>query len=439
MDEPREGSQRTGKHMSDDGIFTAWPVDEGRKRDLYFYEKATEAFFPNHYVQVAGHGRMLMLGSYSYLGLNGDARINRAAQEAIERYGTGTMGVRLLAGTLDIHKRLEKRIAEFKESQGAVTFSSGFLANISVIASTLGRHDVVICDKLDHASLVDGCHVSQADVVRFRHNDMAHLEQCLRSHQHRRNKLVVVDAVFSMDGDIIELPEVSGLCRKYGALLMVDEAHSIGVLGKTGHGIEEHFGMPTGSVDIKMGTFSKAIPSCGGYIATSHRLAEAIRHKARGFIYSASVPASAAAASVAALDIIENEPERVRKLHENTAHFRARLAAAGLNFRGSSTPIFPIMCGDDWLAWELARYCQLRGVYVQAIPQPVVPKGSARLRACVTAEHTTADLDFAAAVVCECAAHLGLLNAPLENAKDVPSAHRIGAPEGAETRAGLHR
>jgi 8-amino-7-oxononanoate synthase len=377
---------------------------------------------------------MLMLGSYSYLGLNGDVRINQAAQEAIEHYGTGTMGVRLLAGTLDIHKRLEKRIAEFKESEAAVTFTSGFLANISVVASILGRHDVVICDKLDHASLVDGCHISQADVVRFRHNDMAHLEERLRSHQHRRNKLVAVDAVFSMDGDIIELPEVSRLCRKYGALLMVDEAHSVGVLGKTGHGIEEHFSMPADSVDIKMGTFSKAIPSCGGYIATSHRLAEVIRHQSRGFIYSASMPAASVAASIAALDIIENEPARVRKLHQNTAHFRARLATAGLDFRDSSTPIFPIMCGDDWLAWRLARYCQLRGVYVQAIPQPVVPKGSARLRACVTAEHKTADLDFAAAVICEGAATVGLLQEPLRITKDVPGVHLPRASQGADGR-----
>jgi 8-amino-7-oxononanoate synthase len=413
--------------MIDGEVPSLWPIEEGRNCDLYFYEEAVEAFFPNHYVQVAGHGRMLMLGSYSYLGLNGDARINQAAKDAIEHYGTGTLGVRLLSGTLDIHKRLEKRIAEFKQSEGAITFTSGFLANVSVVASIVGRHDVVICDKLDHASIVDGCQISQADVVRFRHNDMAHLEECLQNHQNRKNKLVVVDAVFSMDGDIIDLPEVSRLCRKYGALLMVDEAHSVGVLGKTGHGIEEHFSMPADSVDIQMGTFSKAIPSCGGYIATSHRLAEAIRHKARGFIYSASVPAALAAAAIAALDIIESEPERVQRLHQNTAHFRACLTATGLNFRGSSTPIFPIMCGDDWLAWRLARYCQLRGVYVQAIPHPVVPKGSARLRACVTAGHTTTDLDFAAAVICEGASSLGLLPEQLAMRKAAPDGTSGGA------------
>ena len=408
MDEPRlnKGEAETS---TDDSLATPWPMAEGREHDLYFYEEATESYLPDNYVEVAGRGRMLMLGGYSYLGLNGDPRINQAAQKAIDHYGTGTLGVRLLAGTLDLHKRLEARIARFKESQTAITFSSGFLANVSAIASLVGRHDVVICDKLNHASIVDGCHVSQADVLRFRHNDMGHLEECLEKNQHRKNRLVVVDAVFSMDGDIINLPEVSRLCREHGAMLMVDEAHSIGVLGDTGHGIEEHFGMPADSVDVKMGTFSKAIPSSGGYVATSHRLAEAIRHKARGFIYSASLPPASAAAAIASIDIIESEPDRVRKLHDNASHFRACLAAAGVDFRNSPTAIFPIMCGADWLAWKLARYCQLRGVYVQAIPQPVVPKGSARLRACVSAAHRTGDLDFAASVIREGATSMGLL------------------------------
>jgi glycine C-acetyltransferase len=274
----------------------------------------------------------------------------------------------------------------------------------------VGRRDVVICDKLNHASIVDGCHISQADVVRFRHNDMGHLEECLQKNQHRRNRLVVVDAVFSMDGDITNLPEVSRLCREYGAMLMVDEAHSIGVLGETGHGIEEHFGMRADAVDIKMGTFSKAIPSCGGYIATSHPLAEAIRHKARGFIYSASLSPASAAAAIAAIDIIDSEPHRVRQLHANASHFRAKLDAAGVDFRQSPTAIFPIMCGADWVAWKLARYCQLRGIYVQAIPQPVVPKGSARLRACVSAAHRKDDLDFAASVIREGMESMDLLN-----------------------------
>jgi glycine C-acetyltransferase len=352
---------------------------------------------------------MLMLGGYSYLGLNGDPRINQAAKDAIDRYGTGTQGVRLLAGTLDIHKQLDARIARFKGAQTAFTFSSGFAANVSVIAALTQRRDVVICDKLDHASIVDGCQVSQADHVRFSHNDMDHLERCLHKYRNRNRKLVVVDAVFSMDGDIINLPEVNRLCREYDALLMVDEAHSLGVLGETGHGIEEHFGLPAGSVDIKMGTFSKAIPCNGGYVAIPTDLADSIRTRARGYIYSGALSAPVAAAAVAALEIIEAEPQRIQRLHANAAYFRACLSEAGLDIRNSRTPIYPIICGDDWLALELAHYCHNRGVYLQAVLHPVVPRGNARLRASVAANHKTEDLDYAASVIREGAERLGIL------------------------------
>lgn len=395
--------------MSDEG-FIAHPLwDEAHETGCYFYEKATESYLADNRVQVAGYGPMLMLGSYSYLSLNGHPRINEAAREAIARYGTGTLGVRLLAGTLDIHKRLEERIARFKGAETAVTFSSGFLANLSAIASIVGPRDVVICDKLDHASIVDGCQISQAEIVRFRHNDMAHLAECLERHKDRRRKLVVVDAVFSMDGDVIDLPEVSRLCRRFGALLMVDEAHAIGVLGATGHGIEEHFGLADDAVDIKMGTLSKAIPSVGGYIATRHALADVVRMKARGFIYSASLPAASAAAALAALDVIEAEPERVRRLHANMARFRQGLADAGLYSGAGASAVFPVLCGDDRIALRLACYCQKRGLYVQAIPYPVVPKGTSRLRACVFADHRAEELEFAASVLREGAESVGLL------------------------------
>jgi glycine C-acetyltransferase len=395
--------------MDPHDIPTYWPVDEIRRQDLDFYQQATESYLPDNHVEVAGAGPMLMLGSYSYLGLNGDARINQAAQEAIEKYGTGTIGVRLLAGTLDIHHRLEERVASFKSTQSAVTFSSGFMANISTIAAVAGRNDVVIYDKLNHASIVDGCQISQAELVRFRHNDMAHLEACLEKHRHRERKLVVVDGVFSMDGDIINLPEVSRLCRKYEALVMVDEAHSLGVLGATGHGIEEHFGLSNDAVDIKMGTLSKAIPSVGGYVATSERIAKAIQFKARAFIYSAAPPPASAAAAIAAMDVIEAEPERVKRLHDNIDYFRSSLLDVGFECPKTGTAIFPIVCGDDWMAFRLARYCQKRGVYVQAIPHPVVPKGSARLRACVTADHMKEDLKRGVSVICEGAQSLGIL------------------------------
>lgn len=380
--------------MNDQALETYWPIGTLREQDLYFYLERIEAYLPGCRVRVTGRGDMLLLGGYSYLGLNGHPAINAAALAAIERYGTGTHGVRMLAGTLELHKDLEAAVARFKGTEASATFSSGFFANVSTIACLVGRHDTVICDKLDHASIVDGCQLSGAKFVRFRHNDMDHLEMCLKDRAHPGKRMVVVDAVFSMDGDIIDLPEVSRLCRAHGATLMVDEAHSVGVLGETGHGVEEHFGLPPDAVDIKMGTFSKAIPSVGGYIAGSQKLCEFLYHQARGFIYSGALPPSSAAAALAALGVIEREPERVRRLRENTAYFADRLREAGFSYLNSQTAIFPIICGDDWQAWRLARNCQRRGVYVQAIPHPVVPKGTARLRAAVSAAHTREDLDF---------------------------------------------
>lgn len=380
--------------MNDLALEPYWPVKPVRDADLYFYLEAIEQYLPGNRVRVAGHGDLLLLGGYSYLGLNCHPAISQAACRAIKKYGTGTHGVRMLAGTLDLHLQLEAKVAAFKGTEAAATFSSGFFANVSAIACLIGRHDTVICDKLNHASIVDGCQLSGAKFVRFRHNDMSHLESCLKDPTHPGKRLIIVDAVFSMDGDIINLPEVSRLCRAYGATLMVDEAHSVGVLGATGHGIEEHFGLPSDAVDIKMGTFSKAIPSVGGYIAGSRRLIEFLHHSARGFIYSGALSPASTAAALAALEVIEREPERVRRLQNNTAYFAHLLRQAGFSYLNSQTAIFPVMCGDDWQAWRLARSCQRQGVYVQAIPHPVVPKGTARLRVAVSAAHTRDDLDL---------------------------------------------
>jgi glycine C-acetyltransferase len=388
-------------------LTTHWPIDELRKQDLYFYQEVIESYPSSSRVLVRGHGEMLMLGGYSYLGLNGHPKINRAAQEAIEHYGTGTHGVRMLAGTLDVHKRLEARIAKFKQTEAVATFSSGFFANVSTIACLLRRCDTVICDKLNHASIIDGCRLAEADFVRFRHNDMQDLEECLSQSKCSGMRLVVVDAVFSMDGDIIDLPTVSRLCKQYGAWLMVDEAHSVGVLGRTGHGIEEHFQLPPDTIDIKTGTLSKAIPSAGGYVACSHAMWEFLCHQARGYIYSASLPPPAAAAATAAFDVIEEEPERVTRLHDLTTFFASRLNEIGFSCLSSTTAILPIICGEDHQAWKLARFCQKRGIYVQAIPHGVVPKGTARLRTAVTASHTREDLEYCVGVLEEGAKAIG--------------------------------
>lgn len=386
-----------------------WDVEHYKEVGLYFYLEATQDILPNGRVNVENHGEMIMLGSYSYLGLIGHPQINAAAKAAVDHYGTGTHGVRLLAGSLKLHNELETRIAAFKQTDEAITFSSGYVTNLATISSLLRKGDTVICDKLNHASIVDGCLLAMAKFVRFRHNDMDHLEKRLQEAGGNGRKLVIADAVFSMDGDIINLPEVVRLCRKYGAHLMLDEAHSIGVLGETGHGIEEYFNLPPNSIDIKMGTLSKAIPSAGGYVAGNHELIQFLKHEARAFIFSAAVPPASAAAAKAAFDVIEAEPWRVKKLQENYAHFAGRLREAGFDLLYTETAIVPVVCGSTDRAASLAKYCQDRGIFVQAVVAPVVPEGQARLRACVSAAHCIEDIDYCADTIIEGGRLLGVI------------------------------
>lgn len=336
---------------------------------------------------------MAMFASYSYLGLIGHPRINAAAHEAIERYGTGTHGARMLAGTLEVHHELERELAAFKRTADAVTFTSGFAANVATISALVGKRDVVLCDKLDHASIVDGCQLSGAAIKRFRHNDMDHLAYQLERCAGFASRLVVVDAVFSMDGDIVDLPRVMELCRRYDALLMVDEAHATGVLGATGRGIEEHFGLPADAIDVKMGTLSKAIPSAGGYIAGARGLVNLLRCTARAAVYSGSLSPMQSAAALAALRLLLDEPERVATVQANARRFAAGLGSAGLDTMNSQTPIVPVLLGDELRAYDVAAECTRRGVFVLPVISPTVPKGQARLRATVTAAHTPEQMD----------------------------------------------
>ncbi|MCP4421969.1 MAG: aminotransferase class I/II-fold pyridoxal phosphate-dependent enzyme [Chloroflexi bacterium] len=387
-----------------------WDIEYYKDVGLYFYLEATQEILPNGRVVVENHGEMIMLGSYSYLGLIGHPEINAAAKAAIDHYGTGTHGVRLLAGSLQLHNELEARIATFKQTEEAIAFSSGYVTNVATISSLLRRGDTVICDKLNHASIVDGCLLAMAKLVRFRHNDMDHLEKRLRKVKGNGRKLVVVDSVFSMDGDIINLPEVVRLCRQYDAYLMVDEAHSIGVLGQTGHGIEEHFNLPPDCIDIKMGTLSKTIPSAGGYVAGSHELIQYLKHAARAFIFSAALPPASAAAAKAAFDVIEAESWRVQKLQENYDHFAGRLREAGFDLLFTETAIVPVIGGSTDRAVTLAKYCQDRGIFVQAVVAPVVPEGLARLRACVSAAHRLEDINYCADTIIEGGRQLGIIS-----------------------------
>ncbi len=387
-----------------------WPIDEYKDAGLYFYLEATRDLLPNGHVNVTNYGEMIMLGGYSYLGLIGHPKIDAAAKAAIDKYGTGTYGVRLLAGTLELHNDLENRIAEFKQAEAAVTMSSGYVTNLATIASLLRKGDTLICDKLNHASIVDGCILSMAKFVRFRHNDMDHLERRLREANPLGRKLVVADAVFSMDGDIIDLPEVARLCKKYDAYLMIDEAHSVGVIGATGHGIEEHFDMPPNTVDIKMGTLSKTIPSAGGYIAGNQDLINFLKHEARAFIFSAAVPPASAAAAMTAFDVIEEEPWRVEKIQINYKRFADKLRNAGFDLLSTETAIVPVICGSTPYGASLAKYCRDKGIFVQAIISPVVPEGQARLRACISAAHTLEDIDYCADVIIEGGREIGIID-----------------------------
>ena len=378
-----------------------------RDNDMYFYHMPVSELKGSTEVVIGGR-TMLMLASYGYLGLLGHERIDAAAGVALQKYGSGTHGVRLLAGTLDLHLELERTIAGFKHTEDAVTFSSGYVTNLAAISTLVGRHDVVFCDKYDHASIVDGCLLSGAELKRFRHNDMEHLETLLRRHSDHPTKLVIVDAVFSMDGDIINLPRTVELCQKYGAHLMMDEAHSVGVLGESGRGVEEHFGMQD-CVDVKMGTLSKTIPSVGGYIAGSHGMINLLKHAARGFIFSAAIPPAQAAAAKAAFEVILDEPDRIGRLQRNAAQFIGGLKRAGFDTMQSETAIVPVLCGTDENAYKMVRLCQREDIFVLPVVSPAVPEGMARLRATVTAGHTSRQIERALSVLKKAGKQVGLI------------------------------
>ncbi len=367
-----ENKSRRGDRISQH--IQAWceRVEATKQAGLYFYNLPAAEIRGGAHILLDGR-EMSMFASYSYLGLLGHPRINAAAKAAIDEFGTGTHGVRALAGSLTLHRRLEEKIAEFKGAEDSLTFSSGYVTNLTTISSLVGRHDVVLCDKLNHASIVDGCMLSGAEFVRFRHNDMQDLEKHLREAPGSASKLVVVDAVFSMDGDIVDLPRVAELSQRYGAWLMVDEAHSVGVLGDTGRGIEEHFHLPS-VIDVKMGTLSKTIPSVGGYVAGSADLVRFLRHASRAYIFSAALPPAQAAAAYEAFRVIEDEPWRVETLRKNSAAFISGLKARGLDTMKTETAIVPILCGRDEPAFvmtlrRIARTCLFCRLSRQPFPK----------------------------------------------------------------------
>ena len=351
--------------------------------------------------------KMIMVGSNNYLGLTNHPKVKEAAIEAIRKYGTGCAGSRFLNGTLDIHVELEEKLARFIRKEAALIFSTGFQVNLGVISALVGKEDIVIIDKMDHASIIDGCRLSFGEVKKFRHNDLADLERILKDYEDK-GKLLVVDGVFSMEGDLANLPEIVTLAKKYGARLMVDDAHGIGVLGKTGRGTAEHFGLED-KVDLIMGTYSKSLASIGGFIAGSADVIHYIKHFARSLIFSASPPPASVASVSAALDIIENEPERRETLWKNTIKMFNGFKDLGFQVGPSQTPIIPIVVGENEKAFTMTMRLQEEGVFANVVVSPAVPTGKALIRTSYMATHTDEHLDIVLTAFEKVGTNLGLI------------------------------
>ncbi len=338
--------------------------------------------------------RLLMFGSNSYMGLTNDPRVKEAAAKAVAKYGTGCAGSRFLNGTLDIHIECEAKIARFVGKEGSLLYSTGFQVNQGVISALVGRDDYVLLDKLDHASIVDGARLSYGKTLRFKHNNMAGLEEALLQVPIEKGKLIVADGVFSMDGDIIDLPATVRLADKYNAMVMIDDAHGIGVLGEKGSGTASHFGL-TNKVDLIMGTFSKSLASLGGFVASDNVTISYLKHNSRALIFSASPSPANVAAVMAALDIIQSEPERIRKLWDNTHRMANGLKGLGYDLGNSTTPILPVAVGDDLKCLQLCRGLQDEGVFVNPVLSPAVEPGHSLLRVSLMATHTFEQIDRA--------------------------------------------
>jgi 8-amino-7-oxononanoate synthase len=351
--------------------------------------------------------KMIMLGSNNYLGLTSHPKVKEAAIEAVKKYGSGCAGSRFLNGTLDIHVQLEEKLAKFFRKENALTFSTGYQTNLGIISSIAGKDDVVVIDKLDHASIIDACRLSYADVKKFKHNDMNSLEFVL-SECGDRGKLVVVDGVYSMEGDIAPLPDIVKVCKKYGARIMVDDAHGVGVLGKTGRGTAEHFGLEK-DVDIIMGTYSKSMASIGGFVAASEDVIHYIKHTSRPLIFSASPPPASVASVIAALDVIDQEPERRERLWHNTNKMMKAFKKMGFDTGTSETPIIPLLMGEMERAFMMWKILSDEGVFVNPVAPPATPPGRCLIRTSYMATHTDAQLDRVLVILEQAGKKLGVI------------------------------
>lgn len=350
-------------------------------------------------VQMEGR-ETIMIGSNNYLGLTSHPEVIKAGREAIEKYGSGCSGSRFLNGTLDLHVQLERELAEFLHKEAVMTFSTGFQSNLGIISAIVGRSDYVLCDKENHASIYDGCKLSWGKMLRYNHSDMEDLEKKLQAVPEDAGALIVTDGVFSMSGEICKLPEIVALAKKYGARVMVDDAHGLGVLGAHGRGTAEYFGLEN-EVDIIMGTFSKSLASLGGYMAASKRVVEFVKHTSRPYIFCASITPASVACALASLRILKREPERVKALLDISEYMRNGLKKLGIKIIESSTPIIPIYTYQDEKAFMACKLLLERGVYVNPVITPATPPGMALLRTSYTATHTKEQMDKAMAKIKE--------------------------------------
>jgi len=370
-------------------------------------EQAPECTFDGKHV--------INLASNNYLGLTTHPKLREAALEATKKYGVGSGAVRTIAGTMKIHMELEEKIAAFKNVEACVVFQSGFTANAGTVSAVLGKEDFIISDQLNHASIIDGARLSRAKILVFNHKDIAHAEQQLASVKDQPGKkLLITDGVFSMDGDIGPLPGLCELAEKYGAIMMVDDAHASGVLGRAGRGTIDHFDVH-GRVDIQVGTLSKAIGALGGYVCGTRDLIDFLYHRARPFLFSTSHPPSVAASCIAAFDVLQDEPERIEQLWENTRFWKKELGLLGFDIGGkttpmSETPITPIIIGDGAKTMEFSRELFKEGVLGTGIAFPTVPEGKARIRTIMTATHTDDELTRALEVLKKVGKRMGILS-----------------------------
>jgi 8-amino-7-oxononanoate synthase len=343
-----------------------------------------------------GDREMIMVGSNNYLGLTHDPRVVAAAEEAVRTFGTSCTGSRFLNGTLELHEELERRLAKFLNKEAALVFSTGFQANLGTISALVGKGDVIFCDRENHASIIDGCRLSFGDIKKFRHDDMADLRRLLEQTPASAGKIIIVDGVFSMNGTITDLPGVAALAKEFGARLVVDDAHALGTIGKTGRGTCEHFGLDQDGdheIDLITGTFSKSLASLGGFVAGRESVIHYVKHNARAMIFSASSTPASTAAALKALEILEAEPERVERLRGVCDRVRREFKSLGFDTMGSQTPIVPTLIGDDWATFVFWRNLTDRGVFANPVVPPATPPGKGLIRTSYMATHTDADID----------------------------------------------